>query len=77
MILGHLLGSASMDGTVKVWNPFQSVNSAVSINFHTEGVKDFQWNWDGTKILSGGFDKHLIITDVASGKLIQVKSSFL
>ena len=35
-------------------------------------VKDVQWHKDGNKILSCGFDKNVLLTDLETGTIIQV-----
>ncbi|XP_056401198.1 WD repeat-containing protein 25 isoform X4 [Hyla sarda] len=64
----HLLLSASMDGTCKVWDAIDSGKSLCTISCHRAAVRDAQWSSCGRKILTGGFDTFLHLTDVETGK---------
>ncbi|EDV23994.1 uncharacterized protein TRIADDRAFT_26634 [Trichoplax adhaerens] len=64
----NLLLSASMDGTIRVWNYPQCKESLLCIRNHFQAVRSALWSIDGTSILSGGFDKTLRLTDVNAGK---------
>ncbi|XP_068110798.1 WD repeat-containing protein 25 [Hyperolius riggenbachi] len=64
----HLLLSASMDSTVKVWDGVDSGRCLRTIHSHRMAVRDAQWSLCGQKILSGGFDSILHLTDVETGK---------
>ncbi|CBK21996.2 uncharacterized protein [Blastocystis hominis] len=66
---GHLLASASLDHTARIWSVFDTPGEVVSVE-HSEGVKDVQWTCDGTKLLSGGLDKYVNVSDLESGKII-------
>ncbi|XP_075700345.1 WD repeat-containing protein 25 isoform X2 [Rhinoderma darwinii] len=65
---GHLLLSASMDGTCKVWDAVDSGKSLCTISCHRAAVRDAQWSVCGKRILTGGFDSFLHVTDVETGK---------
>ncbi|XP_075187100.1 WD repeat-containing protein 25 isoform X2 [Anomaloglossus baeobatrachus] len=64
----HLLLSASMDGTCKVWDAVDSGKSLCTISCHRAAVRDAQWSLCGKKILTGGFDCFLHLTDVETGE---------
>ncbi|XP_066464052.1 WD repeat-containing protein 25 isoform X2 [Eleutherodactylus coqui] len=64
----HLLLSASMDGTCKVWDAVDSGKALCTISCHRAAVRDAQWSLCGRKILTGGFDSFLHLTDVETGK---------
>ncbi|XP_073494512.1 WD repeat-containing protein 25 isoform X2 [Phyllobates terribilis] len=64
----HLLLSASMDGTCKVWDAVDSGKSLCTVSCHRAAVRDAQWSLCGRKILTGGFDSFLHLTDVETGK---------
>ncbi|KAM5129914.1 WD repeat-containing protein 25 [Mantella aurantiaca] len=64
----HLLLSASMDATVKVWDGVDSGKCLRTIACHRLAVRDAHWSACGQKILSGGFDSVLHLTDVETGK---------
>ncbi|KAM3919146.1 WD repeat-containing protein 25 isoform 1-T2 [Leptodactylus fuscus] len=64
----HLLLSASMDGTCKVWDAVDSGKPLCTISCHRTAVRDAQWSLCGKQILTGGFDSFLHLTDVETGK---------
>ncbi|PKY26498.1 WD40 repeat-like protein [Rhizophagus irregularis] len=67
---GQILASASMDGTVRIWDVFRS-KKCVQVLHHDGAVKDIQWNHNRNNILSGGYDKIVKLTDIESGTVIQ------
>ncbi len=69
---GGLLASASMDNTVKIYDVFRSQKCVMTLHHHQEAVRDIQWNFDGTKLISAGYDKLVILVDVETGQIIQV-----
>ncbi|KAK9722488.1 hypothetical protein K7432_002642 [Basidiobolus ranarum] len=66
---GHLLASASMDGSVKIFDVFREKSEICTID-HLGGVKDCQWNHDGRQLISGGFDKKVTLSDLSTGSVI-------
>lgn len=65
----HLLLSAAMDGMVKLWNFWSSLDPCVqTMGVHTKAVKDACWSHSGKEIISCGYDKRAIISDVEGGK---------
>ena len=48
---------------------FDELGEVLSVK-HPEGVKDVQWTCDGSKLLSGGLDKYVNVTDLESGKIV-------
>jgi len=67
---GHLLASASMDQTVKIWDVFRSNKCARTLRHHKGAVRDIQWNFNSTQLISASFDKTVALTDVETGKCI-------
>jgi len=67
---GQVLASASMDGTVRIWDVFRS-KKCVRVLHHDGAVKDIQWNHNRNNILSGGYDKIVKLTDIETGTVIQ------
>jgi len=65
---GVFLATASMDGTVRVWDTFPTLKDVpgcvATLRDHTEAVLDVQWNADNTSLLSGSFDKTVLLTDL-------------
>ena len=65
----HLLLSASMDRTVKVWDVLSATPACVqTLRFHEKAVKDATWSASGREILSAGYDRMARICDVEKGK---------
>ncbi|XP_053553424.1 WD repeat-containing protein 25 [Bombina bombina] len=64
----HLLLSASMDSTLKIWDAVDSGVCLSTYSCHSGAVRDAQWSECGHKIGSGGFDSMLYIMDVETGK---------
>ncbi|CAG8600072.1 1448_t:CDS:2 [Ambispora leptoticha] len=67
---GQVLASASMDGTVRIWDVFRS-KECVRVISHDGAVKDIQWNSEGKTILSCGYEKLVKLTDLETGTTIQ------
>ena len=64
----HLLLSASMDRTVKIWNVYSPTHFCVqTLRRHEKAIKDATWSSSGRQILSCGYDKTARITDVENG----------
>ncbi|KAG8449246.1 hypothetical protein GDO86_016061 [Hymenochirus boettgeri] len=73
----HLLLSASMDSTVKIWDGVDFGKCLSSFFSHSGAVRDAQWSTCGQRILSGGFDSMLYLTDVETGKpLFSARNEF-
>ncbi|KAM4690533.1 WD repeat-containing protein 25 [Rhinophrynus dorsalis] len=66
--LSHLLLSASMDATVKIWDAVDYGKCLKTFSCHSAAVRDAQWSRCGQKFLSGGFDSMLYLTDIETGK---------
>lgn len=72
---GHLVLSASMDGTCKMWGLYDDDNwtsgSGRSLrrtySGHSEGVRSIDFNNDGTAFLSSSFDRVMRLWDVETG----------
>ncbi|XP_016335877.1 WD repeat-containing protein 25 [Sinocyclocheilus anshuiensis] len=75
--LSHLLLSASMDRTFKVWDGVGSGRCLQTYSAHRGSVRDACWLACGRRLLSGSFDGSAAITDVETGKTItQMENGF-
>ncbi|XP_040830992.1 WD repeat-containing protein 25 isoform X1 [Ochotona curzoniae] len=73
----HLLLSTSMDKTFKVWNAVDSGRCLQTYSLHSEAVRAARWAPCGRRILSGGFDFALHLTDLETGtQLFSGRSDF-
>ena len=69
----HLLLSASMDRTMKVWDVLSATAACVqTLRFHEKAVKDATWSASGREILSAGYDRTARICDVEKGKDLDI-----
>ncbi|KAM6134302.1 WD repeat-containing protein 25 isoform 2-T2 [Phoenicopterus ruber ruber] len=66
----HMLLSASMDKTIKVWDAVDTGCCLKTYSCHSCAVRAARWSSCGRRILSGGFDSMLHLTDVETGKQI-------
>ncbi|XP_001374333.3 WD repeat-containing protein 25 [Monodelphis domestica] len=73
----HMLLSASMDKTFKVWDAIDTGRCLNTYSSHNGAVRAVQWSSCGRHILSGGFDSELHVTDVETGtQLFSCKNEF-
>ncbi|KAM6170926.1 WD repeat-containing protein 25 isoform 2-T2 [Erethizon dorsatum] len=73
----QLLLSASMDRTFKVWDAVDSGRCLQTYSLHREAVRAARWSPCGQRILSGGFDFALHLTDLETGtQLFSGRSDF-
>ncbi|XP_062621880.1 WD repeat-containing protein 25-like [Saccostrea cucullata] len=67
----HLFLSASMDGTVRIWNIWTQLSPCVKVlSFHKKAVKDAVWSLDGRHTLSCSYDKTAKWIDVEKGSVL-------
>ncbi|XP_049917161.1 WD repeat-containing protein 25 [Epinephelus moara] len=75
--LSHLLLSASMDKTVKVWDGAESGRCLRVYTCHSGAVRDACWTPCGRHLLTGSFDNTAVITDVETGQqLVKLDNQF-
>ncbi|XP_073205748.1 WD repeat-containing protein 25 isoform X1 [Lepidochelys kempii] len=63
----HMLLSTSMDKTFKIWNAVDTGCCLKTYSCHSCAVRTAEWSLCGRRILSGGFDSMLHLTDVETG----------
>src|SRR5947207_2395494 len=64
---GHRIASASLDGTVQVWDDTTG-NHSLIYHGHAGPVFTAAWSPDGKFIASGGYDKTVQVWDATTGK---------
>ncbi len=67
---GHLLLSGSLDGTCKMWSVYGERQLRRTYSGHGAAVRCINFNADGTRFLSGGFDRFLRLWDTETGQCI-------
>ena len=67
---GHLLLSASLDGTCKLWDVCSDRNVKRTFYGHSEAVRSVHFSNDGGKFLSSGFDRLIRNWDVETGQAV-------
>lgn len=65
---GHLLLSASMDGTCKIWDAQESFHLIRTYQGHAEGIRSMQFNNDGKQFLTSSFDRYVRQWDTETGQ---------
>ncbi len=60
-VTGTLLATSSLDGSVMLLDHSGTVVRHLT---HSAAVKDVQWHISGERVISGGFDKSVRVTDV-------------
>lgn len=67
---GHLLLSASNDGTCKLWDIHNKRKCLRTYYGHSNGVRNICFNKSGTRFLTTSYDRWIKLYDTESGKVI-------
>jgi pre-mRNA-processing factor 17 len=67
---GHLLLSASMDGTAKIWDSQQSYKLLRTYTGHAEGIRSMKMSNDGKHFLTAAFDRYIRHWDTETGQCV-------
>lgn len=66
----HLLLSCSMDTRVKLWEIYGERRCIRTYSGHRQAVRDIDFNINGTKFLSAGYDRYIKLWDTETGDVI-------
>ena len=66
----HLGLSGAADGVVKIWDVYRDREVLRSFEGHTKAITDLSFNTEGTKFLSGGFDRRIRLWDTETGQCV-------
>ena len=64
---GHLLLSASLDTTVKLWDVYHQGQCLRTFKGHSKAVRDIAFSNDGRRFLSAGYDRQVKLWDTETG----------
>lgn len=67
---GHLMLSASLDHTVKIWDAVGTKKCIQTYIGHTNSVRDICWSMDCTSFLSCSYDRLIRHWDTETGKVL-------
>lgn len=67
---GHLLLSASADSKVKIWDVYHERELLRTYSGHTKSVVDVCFNYDGSRFMTGSYDRQMKLWDTETGQCI-------
>lgn len=67
----HLILSSSLDNKVKLWEMYKERRCVMTYSGHKNGVKAICFNRDGSKFVSGSYDKYVKLWDTETGQCSQ------
>ncbi|KAK4098041.1 WD40 repeat-like protein [Parathielavia hyrcaniae] len=66
----HLGLSGSADGLVKIWDVYRGRELLRTFAGHNKAITDLSFNNEGTRFLSGGFDRKIRLWDTETGQCV-------
>ncbi|KAL2258603.1 hypothetical protein VTK26DRAFT_8052 [Humicola hyalothermophila] len=66
----HLGLSGAADGQVKIWDIYRNKELLRTYSGHNRAVTDLSFNTEGTRFLSGGFDRRIRLWDTETGQCV-------
>ncbi|KAK3936870.1 Pre-mRNA-processing factor 17 [Diplogelasinospora grovesii] len=66
----HLGLSGGADGMVKIWDVYHSKELLRTYSGHTKAITDIAFNRDGTRLLSGAYDRWIKLWDTETGQCV-------
>lgn len=66
----HLGLSGAADGMVKIWDVYRQKELLRTFAGHNKAVTDLSFNNDGSRFLSGGFDRRIRLWDTETGQCV-------
>ncbi|KAK3305681.1 WD40-repeat-containing domain protein [Chaetomium strumarium] len=66
----HLGLSGAADGMVKIWDVYRQRELLRTYSGHNKAITDLSFNNEGTKFLSGGFDRRIRLWDTETGQCV-------
>lgn len=66
----HLLLSCSMDTRVKLWEIYGERRCIRTYSGHRQAVRDIDFDINGTKFLSAGYDRYIKLWDTETGEVV-------
>jgi pre-mRNA-processing factor 17 len=66
----HLMASAGLDGKAKLWEVGGQRRLLRTYHGHTKGIRDLNFNRDGSRFVTAGFDRKIRLWDTETGECL-------